>query len=129
MCVSETRNCVKYWAMCTLSESDERSLICDSRAYGVCVCANVSRCVCACLCMHTSANFTAVLMRSRKPRRCVCEYEYELSSPVSDHRLKERKRRGEYLFQTGEIPLYEDKYRMRQPPERISQLKTFSEIH
>lgn len=72
MCVSEAENCVKYWAMCTPAGSAERSLICDLRAFGAYACKCLGMCARACLCMHTSVNFSAVLMRSSRAWRCVC---------------------------------------------------------
>lgn len=136
MCVSDAqekrkRNCVKYLGMRVLNDSAARCFICSLQAFIVCVRMQMCGDVCAHLCRHTSMNFIAVLIRSRYAWRgvgiCVCvlcAYEYEFSSPVSDQWCKERKHRGEYLFQMGEIPLYEDKQRMKQRRKGISELKT-----
>lgn len=70
--MSQAGNRVKYWALCMLTDSAERRLICDSRTFWSQSLANDWMDVCAWLCMHTSVNFAAVLMRSRTARSGVC---------------------------------------------------------
>lgn len=129
MCVSEAKYCVDYCATSTLTESDERRLICDLRDLSVRASKCLGICVCVLLYAYICELYCGVNEKQNSLKVCVCVCEYELSSPVSDHRLKERKHRGEYLFQTGGNSSLLRQIQDETTPERIPQIKTFPKIH